>query len=189
MPSTRSRNRQLARILRQCLAEGAKVEIDGLGTFVPGRGRRIHFEPQKLPRVFLAYAVEDLPIVRKLYASLEAAGFDPWLDKKKLLPGQNWPRAIETAIESCDYFLACFSRRSVYKRGTFQSELRYALECASRIPSGDVFFIPLRLDDCEVPRHMARTLQYLDLFPDWNDGIAKLVSAIGDQESERARRP
>ncbi len=188
MPPSGKQNRQLARILRQCLAEGARVEIDGLGTFIPGRGRRIHFQPQKLPRIFLAYAVEDLDQVKKLYSALEARGLDPWLDKKKLLPGQNWPRAIESAIESCDYFLACFSRRSVVKRGTFQTELRFALECATRMPGDEVYFIPLRLDDCEVPRSMSRSIQYLNLFPDWNQGVNKLAEAIRKQETERARR-
>jgi hypothetical protein len=32
---------------------------------------------------------EDLATATKLYDRLAQAGFDPWIDKKKLLPGQN----------------------------------------------------------------------------------------------------
>ncbi len=108
--------------------------------------------------------------------------------QKKLLPGQNWPRAIEAAIESSDYFVACFSRRSVMKHGTFQTELRFAIDCASRVPADDIFLIPVRLDDCELPRWMARRLQYLNMFPDWKAGLQRLVKALSKQETERAKR-
>jgi hypothetical protein len=33
---------------------------------------------------------------------LEAARFNAWMDVRKLLPGQNWPRAIESAGENSD---------------------------------------------------------------------------------------
>lgn len=188
MNATPNLHRQLSRIVRQCLAEGARVEIDGLGTFVPGQGRHFRFIPQKKPRIFIAYASEDLEAVKKIYAGLKAHGFCPWLDRKKLLPGQNWPRAIEAAIESSDYFVACFSRRSVMKHGTFQTELRFAIDCASRVPADDIFLIPVRLDDCELPRWMARRLQYLNMFPDWKAGLQRLVKALSKQETERAKR-
>jgi len=56
------------------------------------------------------------------------------MDTRKLVPGQNWPRAIETAIENSDLFIACFSTNSVRKKGGFQAEIRYALDCARQIP-------------------------------------------------------
>ena len=87
----------------------------------------------------------------KLCEQLAQAGFDPWLDKKKLLPGQNWPRAIETAIQSSEFVIACFSRRSVAKSGCFQCELRYAMQCAARIPLDEIFLIPARLEPCAIP--------------------------------------
>ncbi len=188
MNSPPNLTRQLSRIVRQCLAEGARVEIDGLGTFVPGEGSRVQFIPQKKPSVFIAYASEDVEAVKKIYAGLEAHGFCPWLDKKKLLPGQNWPRAIESAIESSDYFVACFSRRSVKKHGTFQTELRFAIDCASRVPADEIFLIPVRIDDCELPRWMSRRLQYLNMFPNWKAGLQRLVKALSKQEAERSRR-
>jgi hypothetical protein len=134
--------------------------------------------------VFIAYAAEDRAPARRLCEALKAEGCSPWLDKDKLLPGQNWPRAIERAIEVADAFVACFSPRSVFKRGQFQSELRYALDCARKRPmiaeAGDdaPFVIPVRFEDCPVPRRISDQVQYVDLFPDWDKGIRHVARAI-----------
>lgn len=181
--------RRIARVLRQALERGATVEIDGLGKFVPGGRRGIRFVGQTKPRVFIAYVQEDLSLIRKLCRAFEQHGFRPWLDKKMLLPGQNWPRAIETAIQTCDFFVACFSRRATVKRGSFHSELRYALNCAAKVPLDEIFLIPLRLDDCLVPRRIARQVQYLDLFPEWDAGVRRVAAVIRAQDDCRKRRP
>src|SRR5690242_1844111 len=129
--------RQITEIVRMALDDGKTVEIEGLGTFqvAAHRDQGYRFEPQTAPQVFLAYVVEDLAPARRLCGALRAEGFSPWLDKEKLLPGQNWPRAIERAIDLSEFFIGCFSRRSVAKRGHFQCELEYALNVASRVPS------------------------------------------------------
>ena len=136
------------------------------------------FLPQEAPQVFVAYVVEDLDLARRVFDELKNAGCSPWLDKEKLLPGQNWPRAIERAIEIADAFVPCFSTRSIAKRGPFHAELRYALDCARRRPLDDSFVIPVRLERCEVPRHISDHVQYVDLFPDWDRGMRKLIRAV-----------
>ncbi|MFN3322216.1 MAG: TIR domain-containing protein [Bryobacteraceae bacterium] len=166
---------RIAQIVRQCLADGSEIEIDGLGLFRSDEGGRFEFVPEGRPRIFLAYVEEDLPQVARLYDSFEAAGFQPWLDKKKLLPGQNWPRAIERAIEISDFFVPCFSRRAVGKRGSFHSELRYAIDCATRLPLDDIYLVPVRLEECAVPVRIAREWQYADLFPEWDRSVRKIV--------------
>jgi hypothetical protein len=150
-------NRVITGILRRALKRGLTVEIDGLGSFRQSKGGRYEFLPQLRPRVFVAYVIEDLKPVRRLCEALRSAGCSPWLDQEELLPGQNWPRSIERAIEIADLFVACFSPRSTGKRGTFQSELRYALHCARRVPLDSSFLIPVRLEPCVVPRRIARS--------------------------------
>jgi hypothetical protein len=167
----------LARILRQCLSEGRHVEIDGLGTF-RASGRGFQFEPDTRPRVFLAYAAEDAPHVDRIYDALAARGFEPWMDRRKLLPGQNWPRAIERAIRNADFFVPCFSRLSGEKRGRFHAELRYALDCALNQPLDGVFIVPARLEDCRIPRQIQDQLQYVDLFPDFDAGIERMAQSM-----------
>lgn len=166
---------QVANVVIEGLAAGKPVEIDGLGVFYPDDAQGFRFEPRRQAQVFIAYVTEDAPVAGRLYDALEKAGFSPWMDVRKLLPGQNWPRAIENAIETSDFFVACFSRHSVDKKGCFQAEVRYGLDCARRMPLDEIFLAPIRFDECRVPRSIQRELQYIDLFPDWQRGIRRLT--------------
>jgi len=164
-------------IIRKSLEAGQAVEIEGLGRFhATAQGYR--FDPEARPTVFVAYASEDLEMARRLAEALRAADCSPWLDKDRLMPGQQWTQTIERAIADADAFVACFSTRSVSKRGQFQSELRYAMECAGKRPLDDVFLLPVRLERCVVPRSIAEQVQYVDLFPDWERGVKRLVRSI-----------
>lgn len=183
-----SLQRRVARIVRHALEHGTQVEIDGLGTFLPGHNQGFRFVAQTKSRVFIAYVEEDLTAAEKLYAEFDQRGFRPWLDRKKLLPGQNWPRAIETAIQASDFFVACFSRRSTSKRGSFHSELRFALNCAAQVPLDEIFFIPVRLDCCVIPRDISRKIQYVDLFPNWRDGVRTVAAVMKKQEENQKRK-
>jgi len=121
-------------------------------------------EPRKL-RVFLCHASQDKPIVRELYQRVLAEGWiDPWLDEEKLLPGQDWDLEIEKAVETADAVIVCLSNNSVSKEGYIQRELRFVLDIALEKPEGTIFVVPLRLDDCELPRRL-RSWHYVDYFP------------------------
>lgn len=179
-----SRPGRIFEIVRKSLEAGQAVEIEGLGRFhATAQGYR--FDPETQPAVFVAYASEDLETARRLAEALRAADCSPWLDKDRLMPGQNWTQSIERAISDADAFVACFSSGSVSKRGQFQSELRHALECAQNRPLDDVFLLPVRLEPCTVPEKIARQVQYLDLYPDWERGVKRLVRSI--RKAARAR--
>jgi hypothetical protein len=164
-----------AHLVTEALKHGARVEIDGLGTFRRDAAKGYCFVRKALPKVFIAYAHEDAVSAERLFDGLSQAGFDPWMDRRKLLPGQNWPRAIQNALETSDFVLTCFSTNSVGKRGGFQTEIRYALDCGSRVPIDDVFLIPVRLDECRVPARIQREVQWVDMFPSWKKGFQKVV--------------
>lgn len=178
MPVNPLSQQQLTDLILRCLREGKTLEIDGLGTFYPEPGGSYHFQSVDAPRVFIAYAVEDSERAEQLFDALQHGGFNPWMDRRKLLPGQNWARAIESVIEASDFFIPCLSTRSVSKRGGFQSELRYALDIARRMPLEDPFFVPVRLDDCFVPARIKREWQYIDLYPDWEQGVEGLLRSL-----------
>ena len=121
-------------------------------------------EPRKL-RVFLCHASQDKPTVRELYQRLlKETWIDPWLDEERLLPGQDWNLEIEKAVESSDAVIVCVSSISVAKEGYVQRELRRVLDIALEKLEGAIFVIPLRLDNCEMPRQL-RDRQFLDFFP------------------------
>ena len=120
-------------------------------------------------KVFLCHASQDKPVVRELAQRLFAEGWiDPWLDEKKLLPGQDWRLKIEEAVETSDIVVICLSNNSVSKEGFVQKELRYAKEIALEKPDETIFLIPLRLEDCETPRGL-RFYQWGDYFGEKKD--------------------
>jgi hypothetical protein len=74
----------------------------------------------------------------------------------------------------------------VNKTGGFQSEIRYALDCARRVPLDEIFVVPVRLDGCSVPRSIQREFQYIDLFPDWERGIRRLATMMRREVARRS---
>lgn len=148
-------------------------------------------------KVFLSYASQDKPSVRELSVRLESEGWiETWQDEKNLLPGQDWRVKIEEAVEEADVVIIVLSKHSVSKEGHVQKELRYAREIALEKPDDAIFLIPLRLDECEVPRGL-RFYQWVDYFDDkkevsYNALIASLnlryKQKLKIEEQERLRR-
>ena len=178
---------KIVRLVRESLRDGKLVELDGLGVFLPDRDFGLRFVPETAARVFIAYVEEDCDRALKVADALASAGMKVWIDKRRLLPGQDWRRAIERAIEWSDFFVACFSCAAVRKRGQFPVELRHALRCAEKMPLDDWFIIPVRFDDCTVPRRVGAT-EYVDLFPDWHIGVSKLIAAMEGEIAGRQMR-
>jgi hypothetical protein len=108
-------------------------------------------------KVFISYAKEDSKFAEKLYDLLESIGtYIPWIDKKKLLPGQNWEIEIESAVENADFFIPLLSKISVAKRGYVQKEFKLALKCYEKKLDSDIYIIPYKIDDCEVPKGLSK---------------------------------
>ena len=131
--------------------------------------------------VFISYAREDTEAARRLYDDLKNAGLTPWLDKESLVAGQNWKIAINKAIKKSRYFIPIFSSISVAKRGYVQKEFRYALDVIDEFPESQIFVIPVRLDDCDIPYEKLKDIEYVDLFPDWNKGLQRILQALKEQ--------
>src|SRR6266478_4702264 len=108
-----------------------------------------------MARIFLCHASEDKAQVREVYHQLKALGFEPWLDEVDILPGQDWEYEIEQALETSDFVIVFLSTRSVEKVGYVQSEFRRALYHAEEMPESFVHTIPVKLDDCAVPRRFS----------------------------------
>ena len=98
------------------------------------------------PTVFVSYASEDVEAARRLAQSLAALGFaDVWLDKRKLIAGDDWSDHIDEAIEHCDFFMPVLSRQADQRReGVFWEEWRKAVTRAMRV--NDAFLLPVGID-------------------------------------------
>lgn len=117
---------------------------------------------KKEKTIFISYAREDEKKAAEVYDALIDRGHMPWMDKKELIAGQDWKLKIRKAIEQSQYFIALMSEQSVTKRGFVQKELRFALDVLGEIPPGQIYFIPVRLEICEVPDAI-RSLHWIDL--------------------------
>ena len=56
-----------------------------------------------------------------------------------------------------------------------QKEFRKAIDALDEFPEGEIFAIPVRLDDCEIPYERFRNIERVDMFPDWDKGIQRLL--------------
>ena len=128
-----------------------------------------------MQRIFISYAHEDQRRVSEIVNFLVKTNYDVWVDYKNLLPGQKWELEIKNAIKSCDYVLVCISSNSVRKRGFIQKELKVAFQIYELFPEGEVFIIPVRLDECEIPNQF-NSIHCTDLFE--SESLVKLSNAI-----------
>ena len=118
---------------------------------------------QRKLKVFISYSTQDRSTIRSLGGMLIKDGIDVWLDYQNILPGEQWDIAIEKAISSSDAVIVCLSNNSMTREGYVQREFRYALDLAFEKPEGTIYIIPVRLDECDLPRQL-RQYHYLDLF-------------------------
>jgi hypothetical protein len=127
--------------------------------------------------VFISYAREDPDAAKRLQKDLKDAGLNPWLDKESLIAGQNWKISVKNAIKKSRYFLPLFSSVSK-KRGYVQREFKHALEAFDEFPESQIFVIPCRLDDCDIPYDKLKDIEYVDLFPNWEEGMRRILQAM-----------
>jgi hypothetical protein len=113
--------------------------------------------------------------VKELYDRLVNDGVDAWLDREKLLPGQDWQVEISKAVKTSDIVVVCLSSHSITKEGFVQKEIKYALDIADEKPDGTIFIIPARLENCDVPSRISK-FQWVDLFSD--DGYDWLLKSL-----------
>jgi formylglycine-generating enzyme required for sulfatase activity len=118
------------------------------------------------------------------------------LDEEDLIAGQIWRDEIPKAIKASQIFLACLSAKSA-KQGYIQRELRIALDILGEMLPGTIFFIPMRLEECEIPdlrmSEVGLNLRDIHRLDYWEeDGFEQLERAIGYQfklEPEEPKQP
>ena len=124
----------------------------------------------------LTHAHADRDPVRALPAGarLTKDGVDAWLDKAKLLPGQDWELEIRKAVREADVVVVCLSKQ-FNQAGFRQKEVRWALDTAMEQPEGEIFIIPARLEECDNLESL-RKWHWVDLFE--KDGYEMLMRAL-----------
>jgi TIR domain len=116
----------------------AEALVSSLGSvaapfFEDARSRPLPFwarrvSPCYLPPVqlFVSYAHADREFARKMADRLEAKGHSVWLPEKDLLPGENWARAMDSALSRAEVMVALVSPAAVESEFVSR-EWQYAL--------------------------------------------------------------
>jgi hypothetical protein len=145
-----------------------------------------------MAHVFLSYVREDASMVDQLAAELSSGGIDVWMDRQSIKPGQRWDLAILDAIRSGDFFVACFSEKSLgTQRSVMNRELGLAVEELTLRPLKRAWFIPVLLSPCEIPElsiggnATLRSIQFVSLYSHWQDGIEKILDAVSPNRPQR----
>lgn len=105
-------------------------------------------------KVFISYATEDHQYAEKLYVFLLENDFQPWMDKKNILPGQNWDLMINQGLRNADFVILLLSSISVNKRSYVQREFKQAFSYCQEKLESDIYIIPVKIDICETPQSL-----------------------------------
>jgi hypothetical protein len=146
---------------------------------------------------FLSYCHDDKELVRALRHELSQNGLATWWDDE-ILPGQDWKREVRKALSVAYAVLVCLSRNlNVRDHSGVYPELLSAIEELRNRRPGEIFVIPVRLNDCEIPdveidaTRTLKSIQYVDLFPDSErkKQIARLVTVLRQKAGQDGSLP
>ena len=140
---------------------------------------------REMKHVFISYCHENKADVDRLRQALAAHDIHIWINSDNIGPGTSWKPAIQQAIQHGDFFIACFSAEVNARSQTYMhEELTVAIEELHRRPVDKAWFIPVKLNECEIPDidiggdETLQDLQYVDLHENWDAGIQRLLDTI-----------
>jgi len=125
-------------------------------------------------KVFLCYSPDDKVAVQDLYHRLQRDGIDPWLDENNLLPGQNRENVIRKAVRSSSVVIVCLSS-SAQTAGHIHKHISYALEIATEQPENEIFIIPAKLGECDIPERLS---QWQSVNLQDEEGYERLIQSL-----------
>jgi WD40 repeat protein len=183
--------------IQATFAEAAKVashsELSELNS-EPPVAVDVPFEIVGKPKVFLSYGRKDaLEVAQRLECDLVAAGYEVWMDVKKIGSGSQWQQEIEEGLRQSHVVVSLLSPHAVRKVGedvmdsVCLDELTFARTSSPPTP-----VVPAMVVPCEPPFIIYR-LDYVHL-TGWKDsdesyrlGFERLISGIRDALSGKVR--
>jgi len=142
---------------------------------------RLRQDYKRLLQVFLCHSSDDKVIAQALFQRLLMTGFQPWIDKRSLVPGEQWEQSIRDTLNKTDVVVVCLSRAFSRKNRYVQTELNYAIEVANKQHTGAKFILPLKLEECKIPALLLK-FHAVDYFAE--EGFELLVKAINTRAKE-----
>ena len=123
--------------------------------------------------LFICFSSKDQTIALEVVEFLEAEGLKCWISSRDILPGDNYQESIVTALEGAHGIVFLFSESSIAS-----GEIKKELSLAS---GGGTPILPLRLSPVMPTgalRYELATHQWIDIFPDRQKALARLVRTV-----------
>lgn len=150
-----------------------------------------------MPPVFISYAREDEPFVRRLHDALTARRHDVWVDWEGIRPSEEWMLRVQSGIEAARAFIFILSPDSAVS-GVCRKELDHAVEQHKRLipvicretdpelipePLRRVHWISFTTGDFE--RSLATLGEAIDTDLDWVNAHTNLLVKAREWEAKR----
>lgn len=119
----------------------------------------------------------------RLFVDLQRSGFTLWFDRRNFRSEEDVDTQVLNAIKESYFFLIMLSPISVSKDGYIRKEIRLAFGMIAGLGLSQSFIIPVRIAECEPrPDEIAGLSHYIDLFPNWSDGLRQLTTLLPTNE-------
>jgi len=93
---------------------------------------------------------------------------------------------IDKALDEIDLILLCLWKTSVTREAYVQKEMRLALDRALEIPQGEIFLIPARFEEVDLPYGL-RDYKWVDL--NTESGKMKLLKSLNLRAEKVGAKP
>jgi len=124
--------------------------------------------------VFVSYSNKDKVIADSVIAAMEQNGIRCWYAPRDIKPGEDWGRAISSAIEKSKVFLVIFSN--------YSNRSQRVLDEVNLAISNQAVILPFRIENLEPDGAMRLHLSsrhWLDAYePSWESHIKSLVKNV-----------
>jgi hypothetical protein len=154
-----------------------KYEIPKMNTDKP-----ISFEEEiQKGSIFVSYAHDDAKAIEPLLEAMNRRGCIFWVDKQRLSAGENFETSLENAVKKrCGLFLSIISKTTeARKEAYFHRERHWAAERFQSFSHGEVFYIPVVIDDIPLPpKREPKVFESCHIFKLGEQGMEDLISNL-----------
>ena len=128
--------------------------------------------------IFLSYSSRDKEIAQRLYEYLSAENYDVWLDKMRLMTGDNVVENVFEAISNCRYFAILLTRNSSESQWVKQEISAARIR---ELEEQKIVILPLLYEDCTIPTSLSSKL-YADFRGSFQGGFDQLIRSLREHE-------
>jgi hypothetical protein len=131
------------------------------------------------PLIFISHSSHDKEAARRLASELRQRGAEVWIDHERIKYGESIPKAIESGLAQSACIVVLISPAFLESKWC---RVEYEPLLVKEIEQGDIFVVPILIEDCEPPVLLSSKL-YVDL--QHEEGRDKRLDELAEQIFDR----